>query len=325
MSDKHTGNRNEIITMGESLAVFAPGRSGCLRYIRDYEMWVAGAESNVAIGVCKLGHKAAWISKLGDDELGETVLHSVRAEGVDVSAVTRSADYQTGVMVKQICSGSETSVFYYRQDSAASHMCLDDLDYEGLKQASIIHLTGITAALSKGCRELVLAVSEFANKHGIMFSFDPNIRMKLWGDRECVPVLKTLCERADILLTGVDEAAMIFGKGEIQDLIKTVFSSGRLTYLGLKDGERGAYAADADGCYQIPPYPCRCIDPVGAGDAFDAAFLCGVLEGQPVHECGRMGAAAGAFATETNGDTEGYPDKRQLEEAIRGKIDRIYR
>ena len=112
----------QIVTVGETMAAFTPGSTGFLRYVKNYEMRIAGAESNLAIGVSKLGHSAGWISCLGKDEFGEFVQNSIRAEGVDTSRVVFDPEYRTGIMFKQVRNASETSVFYYRENSAASHM-----------------------------------------------------------------------------------------------------------------------------------------------------------------------------------------------------------
>ena len=130
----------QIVTVGETMAAFTPGSTGFLRYVKNYEMRIAGAESNLAIGVSKLGHSAGWISCLGRDEFGEFVRNSIRAEGVDTSRVVFDPEYRTGIMFKQVRNASETSVFYYRENSAASHMHprILDVDYLAQPMSSIL-------------------------------------------------------------------------------------------------------------------------------------------------------------------------------------------
>ena len=132
------------------MAVMAPKEAGPLRYVPDYRLRMAGAESNLAAGLCRLGHSAGWISRLGDDEMGRFVLNSVRAEGVDTCAVKTDGAHRTGLMLKETGSG-ETRVYYYRENSAASHLSPEDLEEEYLHSARIIHLTGITPVLSGSC------------------------------------------------------------------------------------------------------------------------------------------------------------------------------
>lgn len=314
----------EIITIGETMAVFAPKSPGYLRYVHDYELKIAGAESNLAIGAAKLGHSAGWVSSLGQDEFGTFVCNSIRAEGVDTSRVVWDTKHRTGLMCKQIRSASETSVFYYRENSAASHMDSNLLEEIWLKDCRILHLTGITPVLSKGCLELTEKAFEMAESLGVMISFDPNIRRKLWGEKDYTSVLKKFLLRSQIVLLGKDEAEALLGVSDEERIMDILFDRGKASLVAVKSGAEGAFVGDERVRVKIPPYPCNCVDPIGAGDAFNAAFLCGVLENKNAEECGHMGAVAGALATETSGDIEGYPSRIQIDMALRGgKI--IYR
>ena len=301
----------ELVTMGETMAVFVPDSAGPLRYAPGFRLRMAGAESNVAVGLCKLGHSAGWFSGLGKDELGQYVLNSIRAEGVDTACVKWDGEHPTGLMIKQLSAG-ETSVFYYRKGSAASHYSPEDLPLEYLADAKIIHLSGITPALSDSCRATVERMAEFANEKGILLSFDPNIRKKLWVGRDFVPVMKKLLFACQIALLGLDEAEMILGIREPEEIVRILTEQG-VQYSAIKDGGNGAWCAQKGEMLHIPPEPCRCIDPIGAGDGFNAGFLAGILEGRDLAQCGKMGAIAGAMATETLGDIDGYPSREQME------------
>lgn len=301
----------ELVTMGETMAVFVPDSAGPLRYAPGFRLRMAGAESNVAVGLCKLGHSAGWISGLGKDELGQYVLNSIRAEGVDTSCVKWDGAHPTGLMIKQLSAG-ETSVFYYRKGSAASHYGPEDLPLDYLADAKIIHLSGITPALSESCLAAVERMAEFANEKDILLSFDPNIRKKLWVSRDFVPLMKKLLFSCQIALLGLDEAEMILGIREPEEIVRILTENG-VQYIAIKDGGNGAWCAQNGQLLHIPPEPCRCIDPIGAGDGFNAGFLAGILEGRDLAQCGKMGAVAGAMATETLGDIDGYPSKEQME------------
>lgn len=314
----------EIVTLGETMAVFTPKTPGFLRYEKDYEMRIAGAESNLAIGVCKLGHTSGWISRLGDDELGYFIRNTIRSEGVDISCVDFDQNHSTGIMVKQVLPRSETAVFYYREGSAASCMNRALINEDYIKKAKILHLTGITPVLSKSCRDLTDYVFDLARQNHMMISFDPNIRKKLWKDRDFAPLIKELLLASDIALLGMEEAGILFGTDQTDRVLDILLSKGNVRYVALKNGAHGAVTATKEKSCAIPPTPCRCIDPVGAGDAFNAAFLCGILEDRDIEDCGRMGGVAGALATENFGDTEGYPSKQRLWAALSGKTE-IYR
>ena len=216
----------EVVAIGETMAAFVPKENGYLRYARDLCIRAAGSESNVAIGASKLGHSAAWISRLGADELGHLIRNAVRADGVDTSRVAWDKEHPTGVMIKQVRSDSETSVFYYRDNSAASHM--RTLDWDFLKQARIIYISGITPVLSDSCRELVLDVITFAEKHQIWLAFDPNIRKKLWRGNDYIPLMKVIADHSQILMMGAEEAEKIYGTDQIGQVCHAAFSSGNL-------------------------------------------------------------------------------------------------
>lgn len=313
----------EVITIGESMAVYAPVRAGRLRYQREYLLGMAGAESNTAIGVQKLGHTAGWVSLLGEDELGQFVRNTVRAEGVDTSRVQLREGARTGLMIKEM-TPQETRVYYYRDGSAFQGIRAEDIDADYIKSAKIVHLTGITPVLSASCLRTAKAAAALAAQGGAMLSFDPNIRRKLWGSADYTAVITELMNAADIVLVGLDEAQALLGVQDAESIAHRLMEEGGASAVAIKNGKDGAWVADRSGFFHIPPYPCVCIDPVGAGDAFNAAFLVGLLEKKSIQECGKMGAIAGALATQTIGDTEGLPERVEMD-ALLGGTRQIYR
>lgn len=312
----------ELVTLGETMAVLTARERGPLRYVRDYSMRIAGAESNVAVGVTKLGHSAGWISSIGKDEMGAFVRNSMRAEGVDTSRVAEEERYRTGLMLKELGS-HETKVYYYRENSAASHMDESHLDADYICQAKILHMTGITPVLGESCARMVRAAVRLACQEKILLSFDPNIRKKLWGYRDYGPLIREIMFASGVVLLGRDEAGELLGTTE-PDRIVAILRKEGVRWIAVKDGAAGAWVADQKDLIQIPPYPCCPADPVGAGDAFDAAFLAGILENRSLEVCGQMGAVAGALVTETQGDTEGFPSRETLQRCLEKK-EEIYR
>lgn len=312
----------ELVTFGESMGAIAPRERGPLRCCGDLKLRLAGAESNTAIGLCRLGHTAGWVGALGDDAVGDFVLAAMRAEGVDTSAVKTDPHHRTGLLLKELSAG-ETSVYYYRENSAASHFSAADIPFDYLKNAKILHLSGITPVLSESCRGAVEAMISFARENGIAVSFDPNIRRKLWGKTDFAPMLRSMLFASQIALLGTEEAAQILGTADPAEIAKLLRSEG-VQRIAVKNGAEGAWCADGETFVHIPPEKCSPIDPVGAGDGFNAGFLCGVLEGKDIETCGRMGAVGGAMATESTGDFEGYPTRRQMDVRMGGGT-RIYR
>ena len=250
----------ECLTLGETMAAFAPDRTGPLRYVPNYSLRIAGAESNTAIGAAKLGVSAAWISRLGADEFGQYIRNQIRAEGVDCSGVHFDPAHRTGVMFKQTGSG-ESSVFYYRENSAASHMTPQDLDEALFRGCRILHLSGITPVLSESCAETVQAAIRLAQKYGARVSFDPNIRQKLWNGRDYTPLLRQLTTRAEIVLMGLDEAEVLFGTRNVEQLCAGLFAVGHTEVAAFKDGSRGAWIATGTSASGWNPIPAAASTP----------------------------------------------------------------
>lgn len=299
------------------MAAFTPNSSGPLRYVSGYQMRIAGAESNVAIGAAKLGIDVTWLSRLGEDEFGHFVCNQTRAEGVDCSRLIFDREHPTGIMFKETGPG-ETKVFYYRSGSAASHMSPQDLDASLFQSASLLHMTGITPVLSESCTQMTEAAFDLAEQHGLKISFDPNIRKKLWGDRDFTDLLRKLALRSHFLLMGLEEAKALFHTKIPEKLAQIIFQEGRAEAIILKDGANGAIALTPEETIPLPPYPCHCIEPIGAGDGFNAGFLAEILQGRDIPTAGKMGCICGALATQTTGDVEGYPDVLQMEAALSG-------
>lgn len=310
----------EVVTLGETMVLFSPMQSGPLRYVHNYQKRIAGAESNLAIGVARLGHSSGWISKVGEDEFGKYLLREVQAEGVDVSRVKMTKEGPTGIMFKEMAEARETKVYYYRRGSAASLMTPEDLDPDYIKSAKILHLTGITPALSQNCLDTVKEAIRIAKGSGVMVSFDPNIRLKLWSREEAGRVIRELLPLVDLAFPGLDEAEIIFGRSPVEQLLDSFLNSG-VKLVVLKTGSQGCLVADATQTMAVKAFRVdQVVDPIGAGDAFAAGFLVGILENKPLLESAKLANAMGAFAVTTAGDIEGLPDRAELEAFINQQV-----
>lgn len=308
----------EVVTIGETMVAFIPNAHTALRYVQQFTKVVAGAESNVAVGLVKLGHSSGWMSKLGNDEFGQFILRELRGEGVDVSSVLTSETHPTGIMFKQFSNDKDSSVFYYRNNSAASTFSKDELDKKYMQDAKILLISGITPALSKSCEETTLEAMRFAREQGILVCFDPNIRRKLWSEQRAKEVLEPLLSLSDIVLLGDDEAQLLMGLSNPAEIVSSLRKRG-VRWIGIKQGAKGAYVADKSVELSIPPYPVTVVDTIGAGDAFNAGFLSGLLENKPIGTCGKMGAMMGALAVSSYGDFEGLPNRASFDSLFANK------
>lgn len=311
----------EVVTLGETMAVFDGITTGPLRYISTYERHSGGAETNVAVGVVRLGHSAGWISRLGDDEFGKFILNFFRGEGVDVSQVKMDPYNPTGIFFRQQNEVGESKNFYYRKGSAASFLSVEDLDEAYIKQAKYLHVTGITPALSPSCCETVEKAMEIARKNGVRVSFDPNLRLKLWSKDEAKKTLLRLMVLADIVLPGIDECQILFDTTNDEEIFKIISSFGADTVV-IKLGPEGAVGFKGGEKVVAPGFPVkRVVDPFGAGDAFAAGFLAGQLKNWSFKESLTLANAVGALAVTVKGNVEAMPTLEEAQRFIQGKQD----
>jgi 2-dehydro-3-deoxygluconokinase len=306
----------DVITAGETMVLGVPPRPGRLRHAGSLELKIGGAESNLAIALSRLGLSAGWAGYLGDDEPGQLVLDRIRAEGVDTSQVRRIEGRPTGLYLREQI-GTDVRVYYYRQGSAASTMQRDAFDPGYLGGAKFVHLTGITPALSEGCRAFVLWAAREARASGAHVSFDVNYRSKLWGTKEAREFAEEILPEVYLLLAGDEEARALWGRDD-KALVRKLASRGPEEVV-LKTGSAGSLALVDGEFLEHPAFAVSEVDPVGAGDAFAAGYLAGHLWGLPAEERLRVANAMGALSVATLGDYEGLPDRDELRAFLEGE------
>ncbi|WP_343245949.1 sugar kinase [Streptomyces sp. SID5785] len=270
-----------MICVGETMAQVTPADGADLEHSRTARLAVAGAESTVAQYLADLGHRTAWLSRVGDDPFGRRVRASVAARGVDVTGVRTDPSAPTGVYFKDPGGPASpgTRVHYYRAGSAASRMTPADAEAVDLTGVRLLHLTGITPALSPGCAGLVTALAERARAAGALVSFDVNHRPALWSSREdAADVLLASARRADVVLVGRDEAEALWGTATAEDVRALLGGPGVLV---VKDGAVGASEFTGAEREFVPAPAVEVVESVGAGDAFAAGWLGGLLRGLP--------------------------------------------
>lgn len=282
----------EVLCLGETMAMVAPAEPEPLEDAGSLRLDTGGAESTVALYLADLGHRSAWASRVGNDPLGRRIVTWLTRHGVDVDHVRFDDEAPTGVYFKD--PGAEaTRVFYYRAGSAASRLSRSDL--AGLPvDVVLLHITGITPALSPTCRDLTEAVLGRAEP----VSFDVNYRPGLWPVAEAAPVLLELARQADLVFVGLDEAQLLWGTRTpraVRDLID-------VPRLVVKDGAVGATEFEGGQEVFVPAPQVDVVEPVGAGDAFAAGYLSGLLRGAGSAERLGRGHAVAARALGSMGD-----------------------
>ncbi|WCH93977.1 sugar kinase [Streptomyces moderatus] len=315
----------DVVALGESMVTFLPSRPGRLADVPSFERAIGGAESNVACGLAAAGHSVRWVSRVGSDGFGDHLVEAIGAHGVDVSAVGRDAARPTGVYFRTAGDRATDTheVAYYRAGSAASVMSVENVDLTAVRSGRVLHLSGITAALSQDCLGLMREL--MAPRAGRpLVSFDVNHRSGLWRDADGPRVLLELARGADVVFVGEDEAEEAWGITGGPDAVRAALPEPHV--LVVKQGGVGATAfVSAAGSswlvaqFPAPPgaapargtfEPALAVDVLastGAGDAFAAGFLSATLRGLPVRDRLRHGHLWAAAALTAPGDLAAPP------------------
>jgi len=307
----------DIVTMGEMMVQFNPVTTGPLRHVTYFEKHAAGAEANFAVGIVRMGFTAGFISRVGDDEFGKYILTTLKGEGVDVSKVIVDNEAPTGIYFVQrgYPIPGKSSVVYYRKGSAASRLSAKDLDPEYFKGCRLLHITGITPALSDACREASYKILEIAQANKIRISLDTNIRLKLWREEAARETILPMIRKATIVLTEPDDSEILIGERDTEKVVRTLLNMGP-SIVVLKLGEKGSVAAAKDCIVRKPAFKVPVTDPIGAGDAFAAGFITGMLRGWSLDKALEVGNAGGALVVTVRGDIENLPSIEEVEQFL---------
>jgi 2-dehydro-3-deoxygluconokinase len=292
-----------VLTLGESMLI-AVGGKGPLETISEARISTAGAEGNVAIGLARLGAPVTWVGRVGDDAPGRRVVRDLRGEGVTVRATVESSA-QTALILKERRSAGRSGVLYFRTGSAGSRLSEEDLNEIEFSAFAILHVTGITMALSVSAREAVKRAVGRANEAGVPVSFDVNHRSSLWSNDDYLEHYRWVVERSTIVFAGEDEALLVEPKASDPFESVTMIAQRGPSEIVIKQGEKGCFALHQGQLTSCPPVPVPVVDTVGAGDAFVAGYLADRLEGVPMLGRLETAVACGALACTVAGDWEG--------------------
>ncbi len=299
-----------VLTFGETMALMRTDQVGPLAHASTLSLGIGGSESNLAIGLQRLGVQAVWCGRVGADSLGNLVEREIRAEGVDVRiAVDPSAP--TGLMIKERRTPASQRVSYYRAGSAGSRITPDDIDEQLISGAALLHVSGITPALSPQAEATVRYAVATARAHHVRVSFDLNYRGNLWSAEDARRVYRDIIPLADIVFAGDEEAAIAVGAAEPEELARRIAALGPSQTV-IKLGADGALALIQDTIFRQSAVTVDAVDTVGAGDAFVAGYLAEFITGRGPQERLNTAATTGAFACLVPGDWEGFPRRHEL-------------
>lgn len=294
----------DVLCVGETMAVITPARAEPLSDAEECLLGYGGAESNVAVHLAEFGYRTGWASRLGKDPFGERIMDGLALQGVDVSLVSRDSAAPTGVYFKDPDLGHGAKTLYYRAGSAASTMAPEDTHAWSLEQTGWIHTSGINPALSSNCSALTEHLLTQASAKGYRVSFDVNYRPSLWEADTAGPRLLALAGKASVVLVGLDEAETLWGCTTAEQ-ISALLPAPR--HLVVKDSATEAVEFTreenlAERVCRVPAHRVRVVEPVGAGDAFAAGYLAGLLRGDRSEDRLALGHSFAAWTLGTRTD-----------------------
>lgn len=316
-------NNKTTLLVGEPMGLFIAEETGRLEDVDHFSFTTCGAELNVAIGMKRLGHEVSYMTKLGRDPFGKRISGRMEEIGISTGHILYSDERPTGFMFKSMVTEGDPDIFYFRRGSAASTLSPADVSVLDFTGCALLHMTGITSALSDSAREAVLALASRAKENRVKLSFDPNLRLQLWPDKEkMAECLNSIAAQADVFLPGVKEASLLMGEDDPEKIAAWYLSRGTKTVI-VKLGARGAYYASCDGqSGYVPGFAVeKIVDTVGAGDGFAAGVLTALLEDMPLPEAVRRGCAIGAIQLMSRGDNDGLPSRSELRRFMAGETD----
>ncbi|VVO44782.1 sugar kinase [Pseudomonas fluorescens] len=303
----------DILSFGETMAMFVAEQTGDLAQVQNFHKRIAGADSNVAIGLSRLGFKVAWLSRVGADSLGRFVLDTLQGEGLDCSHVQVDPLHPTGFQFKsREETGADPQVEYFRRGSAASHLSIEGI-HPQLLQARHLHATGIPPALSATARELSHELMTQMRAAGRSVSFDPNLRPALWAsEQQMITEINQLAALAHWVLPGLSEGRLLTGFEDPADIAAFYLDQGAEA-VAIKLGAHGAYyRTHLDQGFVAAVPVAQVIDTVGAGDGFAVGMISALLENHSFSDAVQRANWIGSRAVQSRGDMEGLPTRLEL-------------
>ena len=316
----------EVVTLGETMLRLSPVIVSTLEEAQQFQVDVAGAESNVAVGLSRMGIEVGWISKLVDNPIGRLIAKRIQWHGVDVSRIVWSDSGRNGLYYLE--PGEEprpTRLIYDRADSAFTSLKDKEIDWNYLEKARLVHLSGITPALGDGIHRLTHEIIEKVKNSGNLVSFDVNYRSKLWHPSKARMTLKPIMEKLDILICSLKDADLVFDcrSSDPEEVAKKLQDRFGNQTVVLTMAESGALAVDGDNTWHQDAFKAVSVDRIGRGDSFSAGFLYGYLK-ENVQAGLKYGNAMAALNQTLKGDFF-WCGKEEVDRLIMGSSQKLDR
>jgi 2-dehydro-3-deoxygluconokinase len=301
----------DMVAIGEPMLEFNAKEDGALSEAQRFVVGWGGDTSNFCIAASRAGARVGYLTRLGADEFGESFLALWRREGIDTSRIVQDPDAFTAAYFISR-KGQQHHFTYFRRDSAASRMTPGFLPTDYIAGARLLHVSGISQAISPSACDTVFAAMAIARSAGRLVSYDPNFRSKLWPLDRARAVIHETCRLADLVFPSLDDARQLTGLASAEQIAKFYLGQGPKVVV-IKLGADGALLASVEGLKTFSPYKVDSIDMSGAGDTFDGAFAAAYLAGRPLEACMRFANAAAAITTTGLGCVTPVPRREAIE------------
>ena len=295
----------DILCLGEPMLEFNQQTNGT--YLPGH----GGDTSNAAIAAARQGAKVGYVTHIGKDAFGASFMELWEKEGISTQTVKQVSTAHTGIyFVTHGADGHEFS--YFRAGSAASEMTPDDLPVDALQSAKILHVSGISQAISDSAADTVFEAMRVMREAGGKVSYDTNLRLKLWPLERARAVIHAAVAQSDIVLPGVDDAALLTGHTDPDKIVDTYLDLGA-SVVALTLGPDGTLVATPDERQHVPGRKVNAVDATGAGDTFDGAFLARISAGDTPFDAAHYANAAAALSTQGYGGVAPMPLKSAVD------------
>lgn len=311
----------EIWTMGEILVEIMRPRPGMQLYEKGEFIgpFPSGAPAIFIDTVARLGHTARIIGGVGKDDFGKCIVERLESDGVNCEHVIQVEGESTAVaFVTYFRDGSRKFIYHIGNTPAAK---AKSPDINNINNAKFFHVMGCSLMANDNFyNEIIKTAKKFVSK-GAKISFDPNIRLELLGSRKINDIVGPIMENCSVFLPGVDELLIMAEEVEVEKAVNKLFENSNLEVIALKKGKKGCTVYSRKEKFDFGVYNVVPVDPTGAGDSFDAGFLCGLLENKPLNECIKIATAAASLNTAAFGPMEGDISVETVKQMIdRGEI-----
>lgn len=305
----------KVLLIGEPMELLLAEEEGALSDVTKFRASVSGAEMNVAVGLARLGLCPRYMTRLGDDPRASRIRRFMRDNGIADDLIITDPAHLTGAMMKSKADPGKHEIYYFRQDSAASFLCEEDVDRLDLSDIRAVHFTGIFPSISESAARAARRLIKRARENEITVVFDPNLRCQLWDSSpETLALINEFAADSDVFLPSLKEAETLCGLSDPEEIAEHYLALGTKKVV-VKLGKQGAYYRSHVESGIAPTFQADAVvDTAGAGDGFAAGLISGICEEIPLGEAVFRANAVGSMQIQNASDNAGLPTLEQLRE-----------